>query len=107
MTPDHVPPDGCAITERDISTFFSTMLPNLKCPACGHEDFQVQFDENQDFSSVLNGTHSEGDPLFWGPVFAKFVTVLCLHCFHTLQFSSVHIVKWLAARKSEAADGKI
>lgn len=100
MKDGDTPPAPVALTREEVFDFFATKLPDLKCPACGQEEFEVAFSEDAQFSALLSGS----DLMEFSPQssasFAPAIIVTCNTCFYMLPFSYLGIVNWVAQQKT-------
>jgi uncharacterized Zn finger protein len=77
------------VSVPDIFRFFRERLPEMKCPACASDRFNVEVDEKIKFAEW--GAQEPSVDEYW-PV----VIVSCLSCGHISPFSYNFICKWVS-----------
>jgi hypothetical protein len=88
-------------TQGDVLLFFRTHHPDLKCPVCGAEEFEIQY-EDESGLLVLPSAAAFGRD---GPV-APVIAVCCLKCAHLLFFSFTVIKEKIAQIRQMGSHGR-
>lgn len=103
MKDGDVSPMPEALTEDDITRFFNVKLHDLKCPACGGDDFRIQFGDNTEFVTFPIGTSK----FYSSGIDIKVVIAACNDCFYILPFSYALIAQWAAQQKAGVTNDKV
>ena len=103
MKDGDVSPAPEALTEEDITRFFNVKLHDLKCPACGGENFAIEFSDSLKF--VTWPAENSFGPLPGGR--AAVIPMSCDNCAYILPFSYLMIAKWVAQQKAGVPNDKV
>jgi hypothetical protein len=80
-----------------IPEYLSANVPDLKCPVCGHDGFEIQASPDGDLIlHEMQFFYPPTNPLYQGKRAgsAPAAMLVCTRCAHVLLFSWTYILRW-------------